>query len=43
MLDNMAEDVEDEISLQTLWKEIKGSQIEINEQIDRMASDICTA
>lgn len=39
-LPNMAEDVEGEISLQTLWKEIKTSKEEISKQMDRMTNDI---
>lgn len=36
----MSEDVEGEISLQTLWKEIKASKEDISNQIDRMTNDI---
>lgn len=39
-LTSMAEDVEGEISLQTLWKEIKASEEDISKQIDRMTNDI---
>ncbi len=39
-LASMAEDVEGEISLQTLWKEIKASKEDISKQSDRMTNDI---
>ncbi len=39
-LTSMAEDVEGEISLQTLWKEIKAIKEDISKQIDRMTNDI---
>lgn len=39
-LPSMAEDVEGEISLQTLWKEIKTSKEEISKQMDKMTNDI---
>ncbi|RXN14795.1 LINE-1 type transposase domain-containing 1 [Labeo rohita] len=39
-LASMAKDVEGEISVQTLWKEIKASKEDISKQIDRMTNDI---
>lgn len=39
-LTSMAEDVEGEVSLQTLWKEIKASKEDISKKIDRMTIDI---
>ncbi|RXN07446.1 LINE-1 type transposase domain-containing 1 [Labeo rohita] len=40
MLASMAEDLEGEISLQTLWKETKANKEDISKQIDRMTNDI---